>query len=192
MLMYAIDADGVSDATSLAQKTCLTSRATCEAKLKVDFDYCNAYGMSINVKKTKFFVINGTEVDKIPLVVESTKICYSPNYGYLGAWFTDSGKISEVIALHERSNQATINKFSIFCAANSQMPFIYKKLVFDAAVTASLLYSAESWLTNNIKSIERQYNQLVRCLLGVRKNTTIDLCLIESGIPPLHHVLAKQ
>ena len=72
------------------------------------------------------------------------------------------------------------------------MPFIYKKLVFDAAVTASLLYSAESWLTNNIKPIERQYNQLVRCLLGVRKNTSIDLCLLESGIPPIHHVVAKR
>merc|ERR1711888_269131 len=100
--------------------------------------------MGINVKNTKFFVINGTKADKIPLNVESTKICYSPNYLYLGAWFTDSGKISDIIALHEKSNQATINKFSIFCAANRQMPFIYKKLVFDAAVTSSLLYSAES------------------------------------------------
>ena len=169
-----------------------TNRAKCEEKLKVVINYCNEYGMGINVKKTKFFVINGTKADKIPLDVESTKICYSPNYLYLGAWFTDSGKISDVIGLHVKSNQATINKFSIFCAANSQMPFIYKKLVFDAAVTASLLYSAESWLTNHIKPIETQYNQLVRCLLGVRKNTSIDLCLVESGIPPIHHVLAKR
>ena len=46
--------------------------------------------------------------------------------------------------------------------------------------------------TNNIKSIERQYNQLLRCLLGISKNTNIDLCLAESVIPPLHHVLAKR
>ena len=71
------------------------------------------------------------------------------------------------------------------------MPFIYKKLVFDAAVTSSLLYSAESWLTDKIKPIERQYNQLVRCLIGVRKNTSIDLCLLETGIPPIHNVLSK-
>ena len=121
-----------------------TNRAKCEAKLRIVMNYCNEYGMCINVKKTKFFVINGTKVDKIPLVVQSTNICYSPNYLYLGAWFTDSGKLSDVLSLHEKSNQATINKFSIFCAANTQMPFVYKKLVFDAAVTASLLYSAES------------------------------------------------
>ena len=103
-----------------------------------------------------------------------------------------SGKISDVLALTVKSNQATVNKFAIFCVANSQMPFVYKKLVFDAAVTASLLYSSESWLTNNIKAIESQYNQLVRCLLGVRKNTSMNLCLLESGIPPIQHVLSKK
>ena len=72
------------------------------------------------------------------------------------------------------------------------MPFGSNKLVFDAAVTSSLLYSAESWLTNNIKSIKKHYNQLVRCLLGVRKNTSIELCLVESGIPPIQYVLAKR
>ena len=169
-----------------------TSREMCEAKLRVVLQYCQEFGMSVNVKKTKFFVVNGDDTDKIPLNVNGTKICYSCNYLYLGAWFTDSGKISDVIALHEKSNQATVNKFSIFCAANTQMPFAYKKLLFDAAVTSSLLYSAESWLTDKLNPIERQYNQLVRCLLGVRKNTSIDLCLIESGIPPIHHVLAKR
>ena len=72
------------------------------------------------------------------------------------------------------------------------MPFRYKRLVFDAAVTSSLLYSCESWLTDNIKSITTQYNQLIRCLLGVRKNTCIDLCMIEAGIPPLQHVILKR
>ena len=139
--------------------------------------------MSVNVKKTKYFVINGTSADKIPLCVEGTKVCYSSQYLYLGAWFSDSGRPSDILALHEKSNQATVNKFSIFCAVNTQMPFIYKKLVFDAAVTSSLLYSAESWLTNNIRPIKKQYDELVRCLLGVRKNTSIDLCLVESGFP---------
>ena len=72
------------------------------------------------------------------------------------------------------------------------MPFTYKKLVFDAAITSSLLYSAESWFTDSIRPIENQYNQLVRCLLGVRKNTSIDLCLMEAAIPPVKHVIAKR
>ena len=117
--------------------------------------------MSINVKKTKYFVVNFTSVDK-PLDVEGTKIGYSSQYLYLGAWFSESRRLSDILALHEKSNQATVNKFAIFCAANTQMPFIYKKLVFDAAVTSSLLYSAESWLTDKVKPIERQYNLLAK------------------------------
>ena len=169
-----------------------TNREMCEAKLKIVIQYCQEFGMSMNTKKTKFFVINGNERDKAPFEIDGIKIDYICKYLYLGAWFTDSGKISDVIALHEKSNQATINKFSIFCAANKQMPFKYKKLVFEAAVTASLLYSAESWFTDSIKPIEQQYNQLVRCLLGVRRNTSIDLCLIESGITPIRHVLTNR
>ena len=169
-----------------------TSRERCESKFKIVTQYCKEFGMLINVKKTKFFVVNGSEIDKMPFQIDSLNISYSQTYLYLGAWFTDSGRISDVIALHEKANQCTLNKFSIFCAANSNMPFKYKKLVFDAAVTASLLYSAESWLSDSIRPIEQQYNQLVRCLLGVRKNTSIDLCHLEAGIPPVKHVLAKR
>ena len=72
------------------------------------------------------------------------------------------------------------------------MPFVYKKKVFDAAVTSTLLYSSESWLTNRIKSLERQYNMMVKCLLGVRKNTSINLCMVESGIPPVINIVKKR
>ena len=154
---------GVLHALLLMDDTVLlaTSREKCESKFRVVTQYCKEFGMLINVKKTKFFVINGCEIDKMPLQVDSLSISYSSTYLYLGAWFTDSGRISDVIALHEKANQAMVNKFSIFCVANSSMPFKYKKLMFDAAVTASLLYSAESWLTDSIRPIEQQYSQLV-------------------------------
>ena len=91
-----------------------TNRTMCEAKLKVVLKYCQEFGMSVNVKKTKYFVINGTSADKIPLCVEGTKVCYSSQYLYLGAWFSDSGRPSDILALHEKSNQATVNKFLSF------------------------------------------------------------------------------
>ena len=72
------------------------------------------------------------------------------------------------------------------------MPYIYKKRVFDAAVMSSLLYSCESWLTNNIKGIEKQYNRLIKCLLGVRKNTSPSLCMLEAGIVPVKDVVRKK
>ena len=56
----------------------------------------------------------------------------------------------------------------------------------------SLLYSAESWLTNKTKGIEKQYNKLIKCLLSVRKNTSINLCMVEAGIPPLYSVIENK
>ena len=70
-----------------------TSRQMCEAKLGVVIQYCQGFGMNLNIKKTKYFVINGTENDRISLDVDGTKICYSSQYLYLGAWFTDSGNV---------------------------------------------------------------------------------------------------
>ena len=197
MLKNAFTADGFLGALHallLMDDTVIlaTNRQMCEAKLKVVIQYCKDYGMIINTKKTKYFIINGSENDKTNLEVEGISVRYSPMYLYLGAWFTESGKMVDILTLHEKDNQATFNKFAIFCAANSNMPFKYKMLVFEAAVTASLLYSCETWLTESTRSIETQYNQLIRCLLGVRKNTSTDLCLIEAGIPPLKHVISKR
>ena len=162
-----------------------TSREMCERKLKIVLEYCDEYGMVINEKKTKFFVLNKDEADKQDLVVNNVTVNYTNRYLYLGAWFTDTGKTDDVLRLHEPSNEAAINKFSIFCTANTQMPFVYKKKVFDAAITSAMLYSCETWLTNKFKGLERQYHKLIRCLLGVRKNTSMNLCMIETGISPL-------
>ena len=138
-------------------------------------------------KKSKFFVLNGNAEDKESLVINDIKIDHCKKYMYLGAWFTGDGKMQSVLKQHEIENAKTINKFSIFCYNNTTMPYAYKVKVLKAAIGASLLYSAESWLTNNIKCMERIYNQAVRCLLGVRNNTPMTLCLVESGLETFKH-----
>ena len=70
------------------------------------------------------------------------------------------------------------------------MPFIYKRAVFDAAVTSALLYSSESWFTNKMKLIEKQCSKLVKCLLRVR--IYINLSMIEAGIPPVQHIIDER
>ncbi len=169
-----------------------TSREVCLRKLSVLCQYCHEYGMMINEKKTKFFVINGDRCDWENLVVENTRVVYTDRYVYLGAWFADSGNMDDVITLHEVQSEALVNKFAIFCAANSQVPYICKKKVFDAAVVSSLSYSSESWLINNTKGIEKQYNKLIKCLFVVRKNTNVNLCMLETCIPPFSCVIYKK
>lgn len=169
-----------------------TSREMCERKMNIVLRYCSEYGMLINQKKTKFFVVNGDDRDKQDLRVGEVMVSYAARYLYLGAWFTDTAKMVDVLNMHQTMSEATVNKFSIFCTANTSMPFTFKKKVFDAAVTSALLYSCESWLTNKVKSVERQYNSLVKCLLGVRKNTSINLCMVESGILPVIDLVKRR
>ncbi len=169
-----------------------TSKEMCVRKLTAVLDYCQEYGMVLNEKKTKLMVVRGTDEDRLPLTVRNIKIDCVHKYLYLGAWICDDAKMNTVLDLHETVNEMQLNKFAIFCAANNIMPYTYKRKVFDAAVTSALLYSSETWLTNNPRKIIVQYNRAVKNLLGVRKFTSPDMCLIESGIPPVLDVIAKR
>ena len=57
---------------------------------------------------------------------------------------------------------------------------------------SSLLYGCESWLDGNIKPMENLYNMCLKHLLGVRKNTNNDLCMIELGCPPLKALVKER
>ena len=57
---------------------------------------------------------------------------------------------------------------------------------------SSILYSAESWLTNSISYISpvnHLYISSIKYLLGVRKSTSNNLCLIEIGYAPLQYFI---
>ena len=78
--------------------------------------------MVINEDKTKFFVINNTDCDKVPLKIEGHVIKYCDRYKYLGAWFTDSGRIKDMMSLQEIKCQLLVEKLFIFCVLNPYMP----------------------------------------------------------------------
>ena len=53
------------------------------------------------------------------------------------------------------------------CHHHSRMPFKLKNQVFEAALLSAVLYSSESWLTNNVQGLEKQYHRALKALLGV-------------------------
>ena len=54
-----------------------TSREKCLKKLEAVLNFCEEYGMEINEKKTKFFVINSEANDKRPLILGGKTIGYN-------------------------------------------------------------------------------------------------------------------
>ena len=47
-----------------------TSREMCMKKFDIMMNYCNEYGMQLNEKKSKFFVINKNVSDLLPITVQ--------------------------------------------------------------------------------------------------------------------------
>ena len=168
------------------------SRNLCMQKMKKVLEFCDEFCMDINIKKTSFFVINGEVPDFDPLVFNGLKIPYKSVYCYLGSFFTDDGKVSSALKNHVKSKIADINKFTIFCAVNTTIPFYIKKQIFDSCIISSLLYGCETWLTNNLKEIDQIYIRMVKVLLGVRESTPTANCLIELGQKNLKTIVNER
>ena len=65
------------------------------------------------------------------------------------------------------------------------IPFCLKKQIFDSCLVSSLLYGCETWLTNDLREIEKIYVRMIKTLLGVRESTPTVNCMIELGLENL-------
>ena len=182
----------------LMDDTCIlaTGKEQCLQKLRVLTDFCNERDIVINELKTQFMIIgkNAYHDDTLHLNEPncSLRISYTKSYVYLGAVFTDDGRISTSISSHCNLKSKQVVKLINFLSKNKQAPFPVKKKVFDAAFMSSILYSGESWLNSPIQVINTMFMSAIKCLLGVRSTTANDLCLIESGYPPVKYILKEQ
>ena len=171
-----------------------TSRESALQKIRVLKSFCQSSGMVINQGKTKFMVISGTDEDYLPLTVGEWSIANCKKYTYLGAVITQDGNLVSSVKAQCETKMAHTIKFDAFIRKNPDMPFTAKKKVFDAALMSAVLYSCETWLSPAAcKIAEPMYASCVKTLLGVRKTTATDLCLIEAGLPSLQkHVKSLQ
>ena len=161
-------------------------------KFSVLMDFCEKYGMKVNEVKTNLMVINGSDVDRREFVVKGVTVKHAPSYIYLGSPFTEDANINSMIKLHVKSRMADLNKFKIFCCKNETMPYKFKTQVLDAMIISSLLYACESWLTDNVKEVERMYISALKSLLGVRDTTRTDTIMIETGFPSISERIRKR
>mgnify|MGYP001551171155 CR=1 FL=1 len=163
-----------------------TTKESALRKLQVLQRFCCKSGMIINESKTKFMTINGTEEDRKPLKTDKLTVANCTKYTYLGAVITQDASIVSAVRAQCEAKRAHVVKFEAYVRKNISMPFPGKKKVFDAALTSAILYSCETWLSAAAVAVASpMYAACVKNLLGVRKTTATDLCLIEVGIPSL-------
>ena len=169
-----------------------TTKEGMKSKIKILHEFCISHGMIINESKTKFMVVNSSNEDKEPILCDNNVIGYSNLYIYLGSPFTDDGSPSTAIKQHANNKMCHVLKFVSFVTRNNDIPFLIKRKIFDAALMSAILYGSESWLMGDIKPIERQYKWCMKQLLGVRKTTNNDICMVELGLPPLRALIKQK
>ena len=80
-----------------------TSREKIIQKFRIVQQFCDLYGMSINVKKTTFMAINSDSNDKQPIISKGIIVNYTSSYLYLGAFITDDANYLSSINRQEET-----------------------------------------------------------------------------------------
>jgi hypothetical protein len=125
-------------------------------------------------------------------VCKTVTVKHTPSYIYLGSPFTEDCKMKSVLDLHLKTRTADLNKFKIFCRTNATMPYQYKKKVLQAVIIQSLFYGCDTWLTDQLKTMEQLYVSALKALLGVRETTRTDVVILETGMPTLKELIRKR
>lgn len=148
--------------------------------------FCSDYGMNMNLIKTKFMVIGGSEIVRQPMTVNDHVIEHTTVYTYLGAAITEDGKMKSVVSKHLENKNADVLKFHAFIHKNTDYPYWVNKRVLDSALIARVFYSSETWNSNRQSIMPNTtYLELIKSLLSVRRSTCNDLVLLETWYPTL-------
>ena len=169
-----------------------TSRSQLQKKMNVVKQFCNTYGMSVNIKKTKFMVINNKPVDKETIICEDINIEYCSSYIYLGSTITDDGTCMSCINAHAKEKQKHVFKYLVFLNKNKDLPFKLKKQVAESCIISSILYGCETWFTPSYGKIETMYMKIIKGMLSVRPSVCNDLCLLEASMLPIRQLIAAR
>ena len=169
-----------------------TSRQKLIKKFQIVQCFCREYGMSINISKTKFMVINGDGGDQRPIISNGTTVKYCRYYLYLGAYITDDGNYKSAIDLHVKDKKKHLLKYISFLQKNCDFPFTIKRRVAEACLFSTILYSCESWCCASFGKLEYLYMSIIKTLLSVRQTTCNNLCLVECGMPSLKAFIRQR
>ncbi|ELU03009.1 hypothetical protein CAPTEDRAFT_201830 [Capitella teleta] len=98
--------------------------------------------MIINESKTQFMVINGEEDDRNPIIHDDLNITNCDMYTYLGARFTQDGRLTSSVKAQVAAKMCHVVKFETFVRRNPDAPVAVNKKVFSAALVAAILYGS--------------------------------------------------
>src|SRR3989441_12011866 len=118
---------------------------------------CKAYGMEINVKKTKVMIMNGTAKPKGMqrcITVNNVPLEQVTRFKYLGSWITENAKSDEDIRARVGMAKAAVWQNKELMRSNIR--FSTKTKILNCYVFSVLNYGCESWTWN--KAMRKKVN----------------------------------
>ena len=156
-------------------------------------DYFDENSLSLNLGKSGYMIINGHKNEKVNLLLKNGLLEYNSVMKYLGVKISDTGDIKFDIDLFVAEKRANVTiKYGNFCRKNLLAPLDIKTQVLNTCVSASLLYSCETWGASIFKNIEVLYRQGLKTAMSVRKSVNNEIVYVESGEYPLQIRIVRQ
>lgn len=174
--------------------------------------YCQQWGLKINVKKTQFLIFNSNNRKKIPVIkLGQGSIEHTTSYTYLGIELAENGEFSKAREiLHNKGLKAFHKMCKIFGYTFPDTQTVLH--VFDHTVQPILLYGSEIWGMTKINRTKIKKDQtefkiftayegqtqekvnikLCKYLLNVNKRASNDAVRGELGRYPLYIKAIEQ
>jgi exonuclease III len=175
-LFYADDIAGMSDTVLRLQQ-----------QIDCVSDFCDKYGMSINLEKTMIIVFRrgGIIKDSEKWFYKGDRIKTVSAYKYLGVFFTP--KLSWSLARSTLAQQAEKAMFVLLKFVRSANLDVKNAMfLFDRMISPILCYGAEVWGFEHVDVIESVHLKFCRRVLRVNSSTNKVILLGELGRYPLN------
>ena len=147
-------------------------------------NYCNMWGLKINVSKTKAMIFENGRPTQIDLEIYGEPIEVVNSFKYLGINLFKNGNLNRTQKLISQHASFSLNKlYQIF--NNIELPVHQKVKLFDALVGPILNFCSDIWGMNPATDIEMIHVKFLRYVLGVKKTTNLTALYGELGRVPM-------
>ena len=147
------------------------------------YNYCDKWGLQINIKKTKSVVFNKTgKLDEKIFNINNIPIERARGYKYLGIYVSASGSFTEAKDdLYKRGLKALFKYKKSF---NLYKPKINTlSHIFDHTVKPVLLYGSEIWGSSVINKLNKNEHNLFKLCKDMKQESIhVKFCKFSLGL----------
>ena len=161
-------------------------------------NYCNTWGLKVNIKKTKVVIFNkpfNRNIKNLSFQIDNNKIEITNTYCYLGVDISNTGSfLNATNSLYKKGLRALYSIYSTLDVRSDVANVRLFLKLFDALVQPVFLYGCEIWGSHCLNANNRiltLVNKFYKTLIGAKQRSSNAGVLCELGRYPVEVNIAK-